>query len=499
MRAKKPSPISIPLGRRLIWSLLILCIVMGGLELAARWMDPRLPSWQGEDSLAVVMTGHPDRLWGLGEGERQNAGAISTISSLGIRAPVPQGPRQDDQERILILGDSTFFGYGVQDEETLAAALDRALGPDIHAINAGVPGYSTAQSERLMDEVGWSLQPTLLLIANFWSDTNFAPYADRDLLKTASEKGWLHRSALARLIAGRLRLGGIVSWTRFDLLPSSTHRRVPVDEYIQSIDRLIQAATQRGIGVALMTPPEAVEVTRSARPPHHWDPYLKAQAALAHHHQIPHIQTTAAFRSVYEARLPIDTADAARSTLFLDDLHPTALGQTLMAEVVVETLRAAQWPENRMLSKASTPLSSEAVTDDVTVGNNHRMDQSPMSNLFPHGAAASTTKAPRTKTSSTPPSKVADPPSRPQDSAVNWWVTGEVTIQDPSSPCRVKVSDLQGRILASATRTRSGPYRLRIANDIEEVSVGITGPGCTAQGRATKAQGGQVQLTSRQR
>ena len=75
-----------------------------------------------------------------------------------------------------------------------------------------------------------------------------------------------------------------------------------------------------------MTPPEAVEVTRSARPPHHWDPYLKAQAALAHHHQIPHIQTTAAFRSVYEARLPIDTADAARSTLFLDDLHPTALG-----------------------------------------------------------------------------------------------------------------------------------------------------------------------------
>ena len=42
------------------------------------------------------------------------------INAQGLRGTLPTG---DESERIMVLGDSSFFGFGVADDETLSAGL----------------------------------------------------------------------------------------------------------------------------------------------------------------------------------------------------------------------------------------------------------------------------------------------------------------------------------------------------------------------------------------
>ena len=65
--------------------------------------------------------------------------------------------RTDAPRRVLILGDSFTFGYGVEEHEAFPFILQEALGPLFAVFNAGVPGYGTLQervlAERLLPEI----------------------------------------------------------------------------------------------------------------------------------------------------------------------------------------------------------------------------------------------------------------------------------------------------------------------------------------------------------
>lgn len=479
MRARRP--------KHLGWSLVIgLLCFLGVLEAGARWMDPRMPTWVGRDHQAVVMTGHPTRLWGVGAGTRDNAGTKAHISELGIREPVPETPRPPARARLLLLGDSTFFGYGVSDGDTLSSQIERLFEGQIDTVNAGIPGYSILQSQMLMDDVGWDTEPTLLLIGSFWSDTRFAPYSDEALLKSrAAAQGALQRhSALARLVEGKLRLGGVVSWTRFDAMPEPTMRRVGVVDYARAIDSLIRQAAARGIGAALITPPEAIVITAEVEPPHHWEPYLEAQVKLARHHQIPLIRTTVPFKTIFDDSVmqsskPEDEARSeARALLFMDDLHPSIMGHELMAQSAFEGLSEAGWPQTSLVSSAGT-LDLTQFKDGRAAGDTADR-RSPMSNLFPHGAVP-------------PPQGPA--PERTVTAASEdeaWVVSGQTS----AGSCRVKIQSSSGQTLASASLLKPGPYRFTVPAGVAEVRVILKGDYCAATGRAVRAEGGQVQISA---
>ena len=105
-------------------------VSIGVLSLAegvARLSEPMLPGWRADDPGDVVMVGHSTRLWGMGAGERRNGPETATIHSSGLREPIPEGPRAAGEERILVLGDSTYFGHSVADEETFAFRLQAGL------------------------------------------------------------------------------------------------------------------------------------------------------------------------------------------------------------------------------------------------------------------------------------------------------------------------------------------------------------------------------------
>ena len=65
------------------------------------------------------------------------------INENGLRDRQHSYERQNDIERILVLGDSFAWGYGVEESERFSQLLEKSL--DVEVINAGVSGYSTDQ------------------------------------------------------------------------------------------------------------------------------------------------------------------------------------------------------------------------------------------------------------------------------------------------------------------------------------------------------------------
>jgi lysophospholipase L1-like esterase len=90
---------------------------------------------------------------------------VST-NEFGLRdEPIP--PKRPSEFRILILGDSVTFGWGVPQDQTYPAQLQKNLKKypkNFRVINAGVSGYNTVQEYAYLNNGGLSLRPDLILL-----------------------------------------------------------------------------------------------------------------------------------------------------------------------------------------------------------------------------------------------------------------------------------------------------------------------------------------------
>ncbi len=120
---------------------------------------------------------HPEYLWQLyprRQGMADVGGGVRSlrVNSMGFRGDEISPVKPPDTYRIIILGDSSAFGYGVDQEEMFSTLLFRELeksapeGIRIEVINMAVPGYTTFSSRRLFLDRGIPLQPDLVIIAH---------------------------------------------------------------------------------------------------------------------------------------------------------------------------------------------------------------------------------------------------------------------------------------------------------------------------------------------
>jgi hypothetical protein len=75
--------------------------------------------------------------------------------------------------RVAILGDSYVFGYGVDQNETFPAQLERKLrssGRAVDVVNAGVPGYGAWLERMFLEKDVLPLHPALVFVAVFEND-----------------------------------------------------------------------------------------------------------------------------------------------------------------------------------------------------------------------------------------------------------------------------------------------------------------------------------------
>ncbi len=105
-------------------------------------------------------------------------GADVAISSQGLRdrefsmAPVP------GKARIMMLGDSLAFGWGVPVEKTSSKQLEQMLskaGHDVEVINTGVGNYNTEMQVAYFLERGHKFQPQYVVLNYFINDAEPTP------------------------------------------------------------------------------------------------------------------------------------------------------------------------------------------------------------------------------------------------------------------------------------------------------------------------------------
>ncbi|MCA8943769.1 MAG: hypothetical protein KDB80_14495 [Planctomycetes bacterium] len=88
-----------------------------------------------------------------------------TTNSDGLRGP-ELSPRQPGERRVLALGDSLTFGWGVEYDESFPARIGELLAeqrPPVTVLNGGVPGYGTREIALAMERAIPRLGPDVLL------------------------------------------------------------------------------------------------------------------------------------------------------------------------------------------------------------------------------------------------------------------------------------------------------------------------------------------------
>ena len=274
------------------------------------------------------------------------------INALGLRGPEVTVPKPSGVVRLYSTGDSSIFGFGVEDTETFttiaAERLNAAGGaPRVEPVIGAIPGYSTFQSINLLNLRGLKTDPDLFVIANLWSDNNFDSFVDKDVLATTSgfetsitarTRDLFTRSAVFRLLDWRFRVrdsvGKVqqVGWmqqSRGQLGP----RRVSINDYAGNLERLVDMATGRGADVVFVLPANNEDLG-SEGSDKAWTPYRKVMRETALRHGAPLVDVPAVF---IESGL-------SRDALFLDEMHPTVAGHRLMGEALARTLSERGWP-----------------------------------------------------------------------------------------------------------------------------------------------------------
>ncbi len=302
---------------------------------------------------------HPTYLWVLEPGQYKHGQYIAPINRHGMRGrtsvevPTLVGS-------ILLVGDSSIFGWEVPDGATLGRSLEGAMSNRVEVYNGGVPGYSTEQSLRWLDYLLPISHPQLVVIANQWSDSTFSAFVDRELMAETSTFGYRARYHLLEL-ASYSRLWRAVRYAtresrglhplqrtiddmRSNLDPGEGEPRVPVEDYAENLRKMVSKSREAGADVVLLVLAGAADLKAGESGMDGDDPvleYRRAMAEIAEETGCPLLLAEAAMRA---SGLPA-------STLFVDGIHPSTKGHAVLATALAKLLDERGWERGQILCR----------------------------------------------------------------------------------------------------------------------------------------------------
>jgi lysophospholipase L1-like esterase len=116
-------------------------------------------------------------------------GVPVSINSDGLRDREYTVAKPPGVYRIMMLGDSTTFGWGVRHEDTAAKFLERKLNGHlppgynkVEVINTGVGNYDTVQEVTYYETIGYKYQPDLVVLVFFINDPEPVPVERKGIL-----------------------------------------------------------------------------------------------------------------------------------------------------------------------------------------------------------------------------------------------------------------------------------------------------------------------------
>jgi len=292
----------------------------------------------------------PELGWKLSPGAEDEYGGVRVhVNGKGLRGPELAFERPPGSLRILWLGDSVTFGYGVERvEETfpyaVAERLAARLGIPVETVNAGVGGYAPWQQLAWLEREGWRYAPDLVVVGFVLNDLteplSLVRYGGQgegwQLARSArgALDRWLSASALvsgmregfARLRFGRDVRRGAEALEAYDVRRLVAEPGAPLWERSwrlteSNLSRIFESARRRGVPVALVVFPYAFQLDApgaTAGP-------QRRLVALSQAEGVPVLDL-----------LPIlaDRAEPGAGPFFLDASHLSVVGHAAVSEAL---------------------------------------------------------------------------------------------------------------------------------------------------------------------
>ncbi len=244
----------------------------------------------------------------------------------------PVAPRKAaGRTRIVAVGSSSTFGYGVDEDETFSAYLQRRLGPDVEVINGGVPGSVAERLRFFVEGVLLDLDPDVLIVDLSYNDhasgysneerEHFAAMTSTGL--SAPEQWWAAWKRERRLLEWNRTMNRVRDGATPTAEEVERFGTTPARDFELSLEGIVDAAESVGAAVVLVQEP-----VRVGRGTVILAEYHAAMARLASRRGLLLVDPSAAL-------------DAAGEDAFVDVVHPAAEGHRLIAADLARALREA--------------------------------------------------------------------------------------------------------------------------------------------------------------
>ena len=311
----------------------------GGFKFIVRRVDNDLASPDVVPDRRLFWRLRPDATFDL-------AGTPVRSNSQGFRTRETTGRPSAGVRRILYLGNSTTFGWHVEEADRYSAVVQRMLesvapSATFDEVNLAVPGYTSFQSRRAFETVGRTLRPDVVVVCVGFNDGRPARDApDSEVAKRIA------RPQRLRQLLGHLRLYRLVrtvaQLVRGGRRGDARVPRVCAAEYEGNLRRLAQSCRDVGAALVVLAFPYGRRLDRA--PPETLAAYRDAAARLGEEDGVALVP----MRSMTEACL------APNGHLFGDVVHPNKAGHEAIAAHLFKAL--AKLP-------AVEPLVERAGTD----------------------------------------------------------------------------------------------------------------------------------------
>ena len=290
-----------------------------------------LPSQPTGLPRGIPMTPNGRRAWAL----PANTVMVETnvkvrVNSLSLRGPeVP--PRAADELRLLTLGDSSVFGFGVEEDGVFDAVAARmmaaALGQPVTSVNGGTPGYTSVQALATLQDVGAAAAPTHVVIAALWSDLF---QTDTVIERAGGQRAPLAAYRLATRLVAPWLPAATVGWTEGDVGAEAPGRsaRVGLTRYRETLEQLVAVTRSLGAEPVVVILPAPIDLDPEPTPAL-IAAYRDELRQLAERHRLIAVDGAAVF-----AKSGASNAD------FYDQVHPSTSGHKRLGEALANALIA---------------------------------------------------------------------------------------------------------------------------------------------------------------
>lgn len=274
----------------------------------------------------IPMVPHGRRAWALPPNtEMVETNVAVRVNSMALRGPeLPT--KQADELRILTLGDSSVFGFGVAESEVFssvaAAKLTTVWDRPVTPVIGATPGYTSVQALHTLQDVGRKVQPDFVVIATLWSDL----FQSETPLERAG--GQTHPLATYR-VATRLLAPWLpaptVGWVEGDVGQSGSVR-VGLEQYGQTLERLVQETRALGARAVVLVLPAPADLDLEPAPSR-IRAYRSTLVDLADRHGLALVDGPELFRQ-----------KRASNADFFDQVHPSTSGHAKLGQGLAEAL-----------------------------------------------------------------------------------------------------------------------------------------------------------------